>query len=84
MQYHNPISVYFELFCAVSALREIESVVIDSSFFVKVRTDVYRVHLTLKNTAIYAVATPALELTLTNVRSSRAVISRGSRRNWPD
>ncbi len=53
--------------CQVSALREIESVVIDSSSFVKVRTDVYRVHLTLKNTAIYAVATPALELTLTNV-----------------
>lgn len=53
--------------CQLAALREIESVVIDSSSFVKVRTDVYRLHLTLKNTAIYAVATPALELTLTNV-----------------
>ena len=53
--------------CQVSALREIESVVIDSSSFVKVRTNVYRVHLTLKNTAIHEVAMPALELTLTNV-----------------
>lgn len=53
--------------CQVSALREIESVTIDSSSFVKVRTDVYRVHFTLKNTALLDIATPALELTLTNV-----------------
>lgn len=53
--------------CKVSALREIESVVIDSSSFVKVRTDVYRVHFTLKNTALLEIATPAVELTLTNV-----------------
>lgn len=54
--------------CTISPLRQIESVVIDSSSFVKVRSDVYRLNFTLKNTAQTAVATPALELTLTDLQ----------------
>jgi predicted Zn finger-like uncharacterized protein len=61
--------------CQVSPLREIEAVVIDSSAFVKIRPNVYRVHFTLKNTAVYAVGTPSLELTLTNT-GDQAIVRR--------
>jgi hypothetical protein len=54
------------LACKVLPLRQIESVVIDSSAFSKVRSDVYRLNCTLKNTASTAVAMPAVELTLTD------------------
>jgi predicted Zn finger-like uncharacterized protein len=53
--------------CTVSPLRHIEAVVIDSSSFTKVRADVYRLSFSLKNTAHISVATPALELTLTDM-----------------
>ena len=59
--------------CRISALRQIESVVIDSSAFVKVRADVYRLSFTLKNTAQTVVATPALELTLTDMQDQPVV-----------
>lgn len=59
--------------CRISPLRQIESVVIDSSAFVKVRTDVYRLSFTLKNTAQTVVATPALELTLTDMQDQPVV-----------
>jgi predicted Zn finger-like uncharacterized protein len=59
--------------CQVSPLREIEAVVIDSSAFVKIRPNAYRVHFTLKNTAVYAVGTPSLELTLTNTEDQAIV-----------
>lgn len=52
--------------CTISPLHQIESVVIDSSSFAKVRTEMYRLSFTFKNTAPIALATPALELTLTD------------------
>lgn len=61
--------------CQVLPLREIEAVVIDSSAFVKIRPNTYRVHFTLKNTAVYAVSTPSLELTLTNT-GDQAIVRR--------
>lgn len=59
--------------CEISPLRQIDSVVIDSSSFVKVRADVYRLNFTLKNTAKIHVATPALELSLTDMKDLPAV-----------
>jgi predicted Zn finger-like uncharacterized protein len=61
--------------CKVSPLKQIESVVIDSSSFVNVQADVYRLNFTLKNTASIDVAAPALELTLTDLQD-QAVIRR--------
>jgi predicted Zn finger-like uncharacterized protein len=61
--------------CTISPLRRIESVVIDSSSFTKVRADTYRLSFTLKNTAQLTLATPALELTLTNLQD-QAVLKR--------
>lgn len=66
-------SVCAVLACKVSALRQIESVVIDSSSFTKVRADVYRLNFTLKNTALTAVAAPAVELTLTDLQDQPVV-----------
>ncbi len=61
------------LACKVSPLRQIESVVIDSSAFTKVRSDTYRLSFTLKNSAMTAVATPAVELTLTDGQDQAVV-----------
>ena len=66
-------SVCAVLACRVSPLRQIESVVIDSSSFTKVRADVYRLNFTLKNSALTAVATPAVELTLTDLQDQSVV-----------
>jgi hypothetical protein len=52
--------------CTVSPLRQIESIAIDSSSFTSVKPGVYLLKLTLKNAAIIDLATPALELTLTD------------------
>jgi predicted Zn finger-like uncharacterized protein len=52
--------------CELRPWRQIEAVTIDSSVFSKVRADVYRLSLTLKNTRPYDVALPAVELTLTD------------------
>jgi len=59
--------------CRIAPLRQIESVVIDSSSFSKVRGDVYRLGFTLKNTAQTPLATPALELTLTDLQDQAVV-----------
>lgn len=59
--------------CRISPLRQIESVVIDSSSFAKVRLDVFRLHFTLKNTAQVPIAIPALELTLTDMQDQAVV-----------
>lgn len=59
--------------CEISPLRQIDSVVIDSSSFVKVRADVYRLNFTLRNTSKIRVATPALELSLTDMKDLPAV-----------
>jgi hypothetical protein len=52
--------------CVVSPLQQIESIVIDSSTFSKIRGDTYRLGLVIKNTAPLELALPALELTLTD------------------
>jgi predicted Zn finger-like uncharacterized protein len=56
------------LACQVSALREIESMAIDSSAFTSVRPGLYLLNATLKNSAMTELAMPALELTLTNAQ----------------
>ncbi|MFN4351259.1 MAG: DUF3426 domain-containing protein [Hylemonella sp.] len=52
--------------CQIEPLRQIESVVIDSSAFSKVKGDLYRLSLTLKNNASIDLAMPAVELALTD------------------
>lgn len=52
--------------CQIEPLRQIESVVIDSSAFSKVKGDLYRLSLTLKNNAPIDLAMPAVELALTD------------------
>jgi predicted Zn finger-like uncharacterized protein len=59
--------------CSVEPLRQIEAVVIDSSSFAKVRADVYRLSFALKNTAPTSIATPAIELTLTDMQDQPVV-----------
>ncbi len=59
--------------CTLAPLRNIEAVVIDSSSFTKVRSDVYRLSFALKNTAHISIATPALELTLTDMQDQPVV-----------
>ncbi len=52
--------------CQLSPLRRIESMVIDSSSFSRIRADTYRLNFTIKNTDAIALALPAIELTLTD------------------
>lgn len=59
--------------CTVAPLRQIESVVIDSSSFNKLRGDAYRLSFTLKNQAPLPVAMPAMELTLTDSQDQPVV-----------
>ena len=59
--------------CKVTPLRQIESVVIDSSSFTKVRGDVYRLSFTLKNSGVLELATPAVEITLTDLQDQPVI-----------
>jgi predicted Zn finger-like uncharacterized protein len=59
--------------CQISPFKQIESVVIDSSSFVKIRGDVYRLNITLKNLSPIDVASPAVELTLTDLQDQPLV-----------
>lgn len=61
--------------CQLSPWRQIDAMVIESSSFTKVRGDVYRLNFSVKNTAPITVATPVLELTLTD-RQDQAVLRR--------
>lgn len=54
--------------CQVDPLRQIESIVIESSSFVKVKADVYRLSFSIKNTALVPLALPSAELALTDLR----------------
>ena len=54
--------------CQIAPLKQIDSVVIDASSFIKLRGDDYRLNVTLKNTAPIDVAAPAVELTLTDTQ----------------
>jgi predicted Zn finger-like uncharacterized protein len=61
--------------CTIAPLRQIESVVIDSSSFGKTQADVYRLGFAIKSTALVDVALPSLELTLTDAQD-KAVVRR--------
>ncbi|MES2688521.1 MAG: DUF3426 domain-containing protein [Pseudomonadota bacterium] len=54
------------LHCEIQALRQIESIVIDSSSFNKIGPDTYRLKVVIKNTGSVPLAMPSLELTLTD------------------
>lgn len=54
--------------CQVEPLRQIESIVIESSSFIKVKADVYRLTFSIKNTALVPLALPFAELALTDLR----------------
>ncbi len=61
--------------CTISPLKQIESIVIESSAFTRVRGDVYRLTFAVKNTSSIELAMPALELTLTDAQD-QAVMRR--------
>lgn len=52
--------------CRVEAPRQIESVIIDSSSFARVRGDVYQLSFSLRNGAPVDLAMPSVELSVTN------------------
>jgi predicted Zn finger-like uncharacterized protein len=52
--------------CKLSALRHIESILIENSSFSSLNGNAYRLNLTLKNQSGMSVAIPAVELTLTD------------------
>jgi predicted Zn finger-like uncharacterized protein len=54
--------------CTLGAPRQIESIVIESSGFNRLRNDTYRLAFTLRNTAAVQVAAPAMELTITDAQ----------------
>ena len=55
-----------QLACKLAPWRQIESIVIDSSSFNKLRGDSYRLLVGLRNTSSVDVAIPSIELTLTD------------------
>ncbi|MEN9397256.1 MAG: hypothetical protein RLZ81_1786 [Pseudomonadota bacterium] len=52
--------------CVISPIQRIDSIVIESSSFNKLRGDVYRLTFSVRSTAPIDLAVPALELTLTD------------------
>lgn len=54
--------------CTLSPLRRIESIVIESSSFARVRGNSHQLSFVLKNTSDIALALPAMELTLTDAQ----------------
>ena len=54
--------------CSIRPPRQIDAISIESSSFNKMRSDAFRLNLTLKNQATMEVAMPALELTLTDAQ----------------
>jgi predicted Zn finger-like uncharacterized protein len=61
------VSAFCELSkCTLSPLRQIESITIDSSSFVKIGANTYRLNLALKSTGHTPLAVPAIEITLTD------------------
>ena len=59
--------------CQIEPLRQIEAIVIESSSFTKVRSDAYRLSFALKNSGQIPIATPAVELTLTDTQDQAVV-----------
>lgn len=68
---------YCELLnCAISPLKQIESLKLESSSYQKMQTsagDTYALKVTLKNNADWPVATPALELSLTDANDKPVI-----------
>jgi predicted Zn finger-like uncharacterized protein len=56
--------------CSIEALKFPDAIAIENSSFSPVRGDLYRLQVTVKNTARMEVARPALELTLTDTRDA--------------
>jgi predicted Zn finger-like uncharacterized protein len=54
--------------CTLGAPRQIESIVVESSGFNRLRNDTFRLAFTLRNTARMQVAAPAIELTITDAQ----------------
>lgn len=52
--------------CDLQLLRQPDAILLDSASFLKVRDGVYRLNLTLRNTARWDLALPAIELVLTD------------------
>ena len=61
--------------CTISPLRQIESILIESSSFAKTRGDAYRFNFVLRNSAPVGLAMPSIELALTDPQN-RPVIRR--------
>ncbi len=59
--------------CTLSPLRRIESIVIDGSSFGRVRDNLYRLGIGIRNTAALPVLLPAVELALTNPQAQTVV-----------
>ncbi len=77
---HPPLAPALRALCAplgcqLGQPRAIESIVIDSSTFARLRPDAFRLGVTLRNQALVPVEVPALELTLTDA-DDRAVLRR--------
>lgn len=54
--------------CEITPPKQIESIVIESSSFSKLATDVYRLKVVIRNSGSIALALPSLELTLTDTQ----------------
>ena len=54
--------------CVIAPMRQIESVVIESSSFLRLRGDVYRLAFSLRNNAAVDIAMPAIELSVTDAQ----------------
>jgi hypothetical protein len=67
------VSLCSALDCKIAPLQHIESIVIDSSSFVKFNTDVSRLNFTFKNTNPMELMLPSLELTLTDIHDQPVI-----------
>jgi hypothetical protein len=59
--------------CALSPLRQIESIVIESSSFTSTRADTYKLAFSLRNNALLDLAMPAIELALTDAQDQPVI-----------
>jgi hypothetical protein len=61
-------SICIAVGCKISPMQNIDAVFIESSAFSKLQNDVYQLSFSLKSTALVEIATPSLELTLTDMQ----------------
>ncbi|TNF63155.1 MAG: DUF3426 domain-containing protein [Burkholderiales bacterium] len=69
--------------CTIEPLRRIDDIVIDSTALVRRRDDLYSFDIVLKNRADIALAVPALELTLTDMRDQAIARRVFLPQEWP-